>query len=88
MACPGGCGGGRGKTSRKNGGVPAIDLPGRIVLVRYLGDIEDGKLPALVKGGTRHQYGTARKLFYVDGEEVSRLMAWQRNGISEFEVVV
>jgi len=87
MACRG-CGGGKIKGSRKNGGVPAIDLPGRIVLVRYLGDVEDGKLPALVKGGTRHQYGTARRLFYIVGEEVSRILAWQRNGEAEFEVVI
>jgi len=68
--------------------VPPIDLPGRIVLVRYLGDVEDGRLPALVKGGTRHQYGTARRLLYIDGEEVSRILAWQRNGKAEFEVVI
>ena len=87
MACRG-CGGGRKSGPRKTGVAPPIDLPGRIVLVRYLGDVENDKLPALTKGGTRHRYGTARRLFYVDGEEVSRILARKRAGKAEFEVVI
>ena len=87
MGCRG-CGGGKVSGRRKNGVAPPIDLPGRIVLVRYLGDVENGQLPALIKGGTRHRYGTERRLLYIDGEEVSRILAWKLNGEAEFEVVI
>ena len=86
MAC--GCGGGRKSGPRKTGVPPPIDMPGRIVLIRYLGDVEDARLPAITKGGTRHRYGRARRLFYVDGEEVSRILSRKRDGKAEFEVVI
>ena len=87
MACRG-CGGGRKSGPRKTGVAPPIDLPGRIVLIRYLGDVEDAKLPAITEGGTRHRYGATRRLFYVDSEEVSRILARKRAGKAEFEVVI
>ena len=84
MGC--GCSGGIAKFV--NGRVASTpSLPRTIVLVRYLGDVENGEL-TLTKGGTRHQYGAARRLFYVDEKEVSRILAWGRNGTREFETVI
>ena len=65
---------------------PVQLLPAGIVLMRYLGDVEESQLPAASKGGPRYRYGAIYREFYVDAQDVSITLAWSENGTKVFEV--
>lgn len=56
-----------------------------LVKVEYLGD-RTGDLPATVHTGIRYPYYPGRK-FYVDANDLSRVLSWQENGTRVFRQV-
>jgi hypothetical protein len=63
-------------------------LPGNagIVKIRYTGNKESGVLPASLYFGIRYKYGKGKPPFFVDANDLSRVMSWKENSVPVFEM--